>query len=121
LKATSAGRWRLIETDLWGDDSIDLLEEAHLVFGTNRLGSLVVGAPQADIDHRADERDGRPSVEFSWLGDDDRHPASGRGWAQIQPDGTMRVKLYIHLGDEVTMVAARSPSTAAKTARRRRR
>ena len=93
MKPPWTGRWRLVETDLWGDDSIDLLEEAYISFGPDRLGSLVVGALQADIDYRSGERDGRPSVKFSWVGDDDGHPASGRGWAQVQSDNTMRVKL----------------------------
>jgi len=85
------------------------------VFDADRLGSLVVGALQADIDYRADKHDGRPSVEFSWVGDDAGHPASGRGWAQVQPDNTIRVKLYIHSGDEVTMIGAKPHvSDAAK-------
>jgi hypothetical protein len=119
MTAPWSGRWRLVETDLWSDDSIDLLEEAHIVFDADRLGSLVVGALQADIDYRTGERDGRPSVEFSWVGDDDGHPSSGRGWAHVQPDNTMRVKLYIHRGDEVTMIGAKPrTSDAAKGTRR---
>jgi hypothetical protein len=32
---------------------------------------MVVGALQAGIDYRVGERDGRPTIEFSWVGDDD--------------------------------------------------
>jgi hypothetical protein len=101
------GRWRLLETDLWGDDSIDLLEEAYIEFAEHQLGSVVVGALQAGIDYRDGTRDGRPSIEFAWSGDDDGHPVSGRGWAQLEPDEKLRVQLYIYQGDETVMLGAR--------------
>ena len=122
------GRWRIDETDLWSNDSIDLLEEAYIELSADGLGSMVVGALQADIDYRASEREHIATAEFSWLGDDDGTPASGRGWAQLVAHRVIRVKLFIHRGDEVLMIgrpAAASPRSAlvvrASTRRRTQR
>jgi hypothetical protein len=124
------GRWRIVETDLWADDSLDLLGPAYFELGADNSGYLVVGALQADVDYRIGRRDGRPIVEFSWLGDDDGHPASGRGSAELDVDGGIRVKLFIHRGDETTMVgvppgasprAGVSTKKPARVAGRRRR
>ena len=98
------GRWRLVETDLWSDDVIDLLEPAYIELRADRLGSFVVGALQADLDYRVGERDGHAIIEFSWEGDDDGHPASGRGSAQLDAARAIQVKLFIHHGDDVAMV-----------------
>jgi hypothetical protein len=108
------GRWRIVETDLWDEDSIDLLEPAYIEFGAGRLGSMVVGALQAGVDYRIGQRDGISILEFSWIGDDDGHPASGRGWAQLEPDDAIRVKLFIHQGDDVVMSGIRTPPSRAR-------
>lgn len=58
----------------------------------------------ADREHR----DGRPGVEFSWQGDDDGDPASGRGWAVLESDGSLRGRIYVHLGDDSGFHAMRA-------------
>jgi hypothetical protein len=129
VKSWWTGRWHLVESDLWGEGSIDLLGQAHIELRPDGLGYLMVGALQADVDYRVAERDGRSMVEFSWIGDDDGHPASGRGSAQLQPDQTLRVKLYIHRGDEAVIAGVpiarppttNSPSKSARSGAGRRR
>jgi len=118
VKTSFKGRWRIVETSLWDEDAIDLLEPAYVEFESNRLGSMVVGALQAGIDYRVGTRDGQPAIEFSWIGDDDLHPASGRGWAQLEADGRIRVQLYIHQGDDVVMFATHTTSPSRPQARR---
>lgn len=45
-------------------------------------------------------RDRRPGVEFSWQGHDEGDPASGRGWATLEAEGSLRGRIYFHLGDD---------------------
>jgi hypothetical protein len=52
------------------------------------------------VDCREVERDGRPGVEFSWEGNDECDPASGRGWAVLEKDGSLRGRIFFHLGDD---------------------
>ncbi len=51
------------------------------------------------MDCRVETVDGRERVEFSWEGQDELDPASGRGWAVIE-NGELRGRIFIHLGDD---------------------
>lgn len=99
------GTWRIVETELWDVDALDLVQPAHITFDRDGLGELQLIAIGASIDHRVSERAGAPFVEFSWSGYDDSDPASGRGWARIEPGGALKGKLFIHQGDESSFVA----------------
>jgi hypothetical protein len=51
-----------------------------------------------ELDGPEAERDGRPGVEFSWEGNDKCDRASGRGWAVLEEDGSLRGRIFFHLG-----------------------
>jgi hypothetical protein len=70
------------------------------------------------MDCRHGQRDGRPCIEFTWEGDDDGDPASGRGWAALEGDGSLRGHIYFHLGDDSSFRAVHAedePKAEAKT------
>jgi hypothetical protein len=94
------GRWRMVETELWDLENLDLVEPAFIEFGTDGMGRFGFIAVEAWMDCRQVERDGRPAVEFSWEGRDDCDPASGRGWAALQDDGSLCGRIYCHVGDD---------------------
>jgi hypothetical protein len=100
------GKWRIIDTELWDVDALDLMEPAHITFDAGNLGELQLIAIGAAIDYRVSERDGMPFVEFSWSGYDDADRASGRGWGRIEPGGALKGKLFIHQGDESAFTAS---------------
>lgn len=60
--------------------------------------------------YRVGTRDVSPTVEFTWAGDDDGSPISGRGWARRGPDGLIG-RLFIHEGDGAEFVAKSFPRT----------
>lgn len=100
------GRWRIVETEMWDQESLDLVVPAHITFNRNGLGEMQMIAIGASVDYRVEERGGAPVVEFSWSGFDEMEPTSGRGWASVEGD-TMHGKLFIHQGDESSFVAKR--------------
>ena len=100
------GRWRIVETELWNQEALDLVLPAHTTFDRNGLGEMQLIAIGASIDYRVEQREGASILEFSWSGFDERDATSGRAWARIDGD-TMRGKLFIHQGDESTFVARR--------------
>lgn len=99
-----AGRWRITRTDLWGEDDLDLLGRAEIVVGREGIGSIQVGALQAELDYRVDGNARLPRADFSWSGVDEMDPVSGRGWAEVE-GGFMKGKLFIHMGDDVEFSA----------------
>jgi len=100
------GRWRIIETEMWDQQALDLVAPAYIRFDRQGLGEMQLTAIGASIDYRVDVRDGASVLEFSWAGFDEMDATSGRAWARIDGD-TMRGKLFIHQGDESTFVARR--------------
>jgi hypothetical protein len=102
-----AGRWQIVETELWDSDALNLVTPAFIEFGEDGSGSFGFIAVQGRMDCREAARDGRPGVEFSWEGNDECDPASGRGWAVLEEDGSLRGRVFFHLGDDSGFTAVR--------------
>ena len=101
------GRWRIEEMELWDRDAIDLVEPGFIDIGPDGVGSLSFIAVVGGIDFRFARVDGVHAVEFSWEGDDDGGPASGRGSAKLSDDGQLRGRIFFHLGDDSWFTARR--------------
>jgi hypothetical protein len=95
-----AGKWRIVEMDLWDRDSIDLIGPAFIEITADGRGSFRFIAVDGSIDARHLDLDGRPAVEFTWDGFDEGDHVSGRGWARVEGDGSLRGHLFIHYGDD---------------------
>ena len=65
--------------DLWDRDAIDLVRPAIIEITTEGRGFVRFIAVEGCIDASHVDLDGRPAVEFSWDGYDERDQVSGRG------------------------------------------
>jgi hypothetical protein len=110
--------------DTWAQDAVDLVGPGFLEFdrdGNGRFGFIAVTG-WMDCRHGAHE--GRPRVEFSWDGSDEGDHISGRGWAELLPDGSLNGHLFIHNGDDSGFTAVPFPGEdkpRARTSAGRRR
>jgi len=82
------------------DDFLDEESEAYIRFDADGGGAFHFGYVQAVMDCRLVERDGKPAVEWSWEGNDEMTPTSGRGWAVLQDDGTLVGRSFFFQGEE---------------------
>src|SRR6202023_2819198 len=78
---------------------------------------ITFGALKGFLDVRYGTRDGSACAEFSWEGNDENDPASGRGWAVLGIAGRLVGHFYIHNGDDSGFVCDRAcllqqPATA---------
>ena len=112
------GEWRIVSTDTWLSQDLDLLGPAYMTFEAGGHGELQLVAISASIDYRIESRGGSPIVEFTWAGDDDGSPISGRGWAPRAPDGLVG-RLFIHGGDEAKFTA--KPFSETRKSRQEKR
>ena len=103
-----AGRWRLTAMDLWDLEDIDLIEPAFIEFDQNRTGHFRFIAVEGFMDWRSEPQRDRPRVEFTWEGDDDGDRVNGRGWATLEPDGSLSGDIYVHVGDDSGFRAIRA-------------
>jgi len=94
------GWWRIVEMDLWDGEDVDLVAPGFIEFNPDHRGSLGFIAVQGEIDWRETSRYGRSGLEFSWEGFDESDPVTGRGWAVLEDDGSLRGHIYFHLGDD---------------------
>jgi len=107
------GKWRILETEVWDRDALDLVAPASLSFEKDSMGQLKFIAVEAWIDYRVGEREGLPAVEFSFQGWDEGDQVSGRAWAVL--DGNkLRGRLYFHRGDDSSFIAERFPERKRK-------
>jgi len=102
------GRWRIVETELWDTEALDLVEPAFMEFGKDGMGRFGFIAVEGWMDCRHVERAGRSMVESTWDGNDDCDHTSGRGWAELQADGSLSGRIYFHLGDDSAFRAVRA-------------
>ena len=97
------GKWRIVETEMWDTEFVDMLEPAYITFEAKGGGEFVFGAVRGDLDCRY----GSDGVRFTWEGFDEMDPASGAGSATLEPDGPLTGEIRFHRGDESTFKARR--------------
>jgi hypothetical protein len=72
-------------------------EPGHITFKKGGSGGFHFGCVNASLDWRCDP--GADRVDFTFEGNDEMDPVSGRGWAKIE--GKQMVgQIVFHLGDE---------------------
>jgi hypothetical protein len=94
-----AGKWRISEMDLWDQEAIDLIGPAFIET-KGQGGQFRFIAVDGRMNCRHGQRSGRPYVDFTWEGNDECDPASGRGWAKLNKDGTLTGHISFHQGDD---------------------
>ena len=94
------GSWRIVEMDLWDRETIDLVGPAFIELNADGTGRFRFIAVEGYLDCRYAERGDLPKVEFTWEGHDEGDHASGRGWAQLETDGSLRGHIFFHAGDD---------------------
>jgi len=100
------GRWKIVESDVWDDEALNLVEDAYIEF-EGESGEMRFIAVVAHLDVRYDVRNGSPVADFSWDGFDDDEPRSGRGWVAIGTAGRLVGHIHFHLGDDSGFVCER--------------
>jgi hypothetical protein len=113
------GRWRITSMEMWSQDVVDAEVEGYFEFRSDGFGSFQFAYVSGDIDYRDSTREGKPSIEWSWDGNDEMDPASGRGWAAIDGD-EIHGLIAIRRGDESKFVAKRKGKPPSKPGKARR-
>ena len=102
-RAASAiiGRWRIVSSDMWDRDFLNLVEPAYILFSPGGRGEFAFGAVTGSMDCSFSE----DTATFTWPGSDEMDEVSGSGEAEPNDDGTLTIDLNRYLGDEAILVA----------------
>ncbi len=105
-KCRLIGRWRIVESDLWDRDHLDLCGPATLTI-TTQGGEIAFGALEAGLEVEY----ARDSIGFRWAGCDEGDEVQDEGTAELLDDGTIEIEFAYHNGDEAVLKAKRDPSS----------
>jgi len=92
--------------EMWDQDFIDMIKPGYFSFGRAGLGYFQFGSVEGEIDYRVEKTNNFERLEFSWAGQSEYDPASGRGWAIMSGD-QLEGRFYFHLGDDSWFKAKR--------------
>ncbi len=112
LAQVFVGKWRITDMQRWGPEYYDMDGPAHIILRSapgepnTARGQLRFGLIWGELDGRCEMEESGPILRFSWMGDDEGEPVSGRGWLSMTPT-EMRGQIFIHLGDDSTFAARR--------------
>ena len=101
------GQWRIVEMEAWEQEYVNMEVPGHFTFHKDGSGHFQFGLVQGEMDYRLDNAGGNARIAFSWEGQEEMDPASGRGWAVIE-DGELNGRIFFHRGDDSAFRARRS-------------
>ena len=87
------GGWRIVESDIWDGDYLNLVDPATIAFGCIQAGMVL--------------EYGRTIVFFRYSGCDEGDKVTGSGSAELNDDGTLEIELSFDNGDDVVLKARR--------------
>jgi hypothetical protein len=94
------GRWRIVESDIWEEDYLDLVGPATVLFEADGHGEFAFGCIEAGMDLEY----ARTIVFFRWAGCDE---VTGSGSAELNDNGTLEIELSFDNGDDAVLTAPR--------------
>ena len=101
------GRWRIVESDMWDRDYLDLVEPASITIDRGGRGELAFGVVNASLDLEYSQT----VVFFTFEGSDEGDEVNGSGSAELLDDGTLEIEIAFHLADEAVLRAKREGSS----------
>jgi hypothetical protein len=95
-----AGKWRIVEMELWDQDYVDMEVPGYIRIDKERgAGQFQFGLVAGDLDGRLESCGDMVRFDFSWSGQDENDPICGRGWAVIE-GAELRGRIYLHMADD---------------------
>jgi hypothetical protein len=101
------GTWFIVEMEAWDQEYVNMEVQGHFTFEKDGTGRFQFGLVRGEMDCHMETVGGRERIEFSWEGQDELDPVSGRGWAVIE-DEELHGRIFIHQGDDSAFRAMRS-------------
>ncbi|WP_197706433.1 hypothetical protein [Magnetospirillum sp. 15-1] len=97
------GCWRIVGSDIWDDDYLDLAGPATILLEANGHGEFAFVCIEAGMDLEY----ARTIVFFRWAGFDEGDEVNGSGSAELTDDGTLEIQLSFDNGDDAVLTAPR--------------
>jgi uncharacterized protein YndB with AHSA1/START domain len=101
------GTWSIMAMEAWDQEYVNMEVPGYFTFKKNGTGHFQFGLVQGEMDCRVETVEDGERIEFSWEGQEELDPSSGRGWAAIE-NKELRGRIFLHQGDDSAFRAKRS-------------
>ena len=102
------GTWHIYAMEFWSADYFNMEVQAYVELRADLVGAfqfgLVSGAIRGDLEGAPD----RQRFVFTWEGNDEMDPASGRGWLRLKGKNELLGLIALHHGDRSRFKARRA-------------
>jgi hypothetical protein len=105
------GKWLIVEMPDFEADYPNMVEQAYILFDDNSGGEFAFGCCTGHI--WAASSTEAQCIDFSWDGSDEMDEVNGDGFAELQPDGSLKGQICYQNGDDCNFVAKRVTSSTA--------
>ncbi|MFI5378277.1 MAG: hypothetical protein ACHRHE_03135 [Tepidisphaerales bacterium] len=102
------GAYKITHMDQWDQDFVDIEVPGFIRFDPHGQVEFHFGYVTGEMTVVFTDRNGKPAAEWTWEGNDEMDPASGRGWAVLQDDGRLEGELSFLEGDSSAFTAERT-------------
>lgn len=92
------GRWRIASMEMWDQDFVDAEVPGYFNLKKSLRGDFQFGYVYGELDLEVNEEGESVRIDFTFEGNDEMDPCSGRGVIHIT-EGKGKGKLYFHRGD----------------------
>lgn len=105
---TLTGKWHIIEMENWDADYFNMDGQAYVEVDEKRgLGTFQFGLVFGQMDGDVEYIQGKDRFSFTWDGNDEMDPVSGRGWLQLVKSDEIEGYIKIHQSDSSMFQAVR--------------
>ena len=107
------GIWRIVSMPDFDEKYLHEEVQAFIEFDERNSGEFQFSYVHGFMDCRLTTRDGEPTIEWTWDGNDEMDPAQGRGHAALK--GTeIHGTIFFHQGDDYDFVAKKKGGKKTK-------
>ena len=102
-----AGIWYIHKMDRWDKSYFNTETQAHFEIQPEGMGEFQFGLVSGNLDGRLERINETTRVVFTWEGEDELDPVSGRGWISFLDEDAVEGEFIFHRGDSSGFLAKR--------------
>ncbi len=112
-----SGNFKITHMNEFDQDFVDAEVPGFICFDPHGQGEFQFGYVHGEMTVVSTERTGKPAAEWTWEGNDEVDPVSGRGWAVLQANGRPEGEIIFLDGDASCFIAERNHKPGRKKAK----
>ena len=107
-RMTFIGKWYITEMEMWDERAFNCYQQAYVTIKQNGMGEFAFCVVEAYMNGEIVNDGGEKRWKFTFEGNDEYDPVSGKGWIKLKNANTIKGKIKFHNGDSSKFWAERA-------------